>query len=1076
MAEDLISSFISEKGKQELEQAISSLREMLSVIKEVNSNQITVEKKTAGSSSVLELKNNIDSLNKSQSEFSRTLVELKKQEDALSQTQAKLNASYYDEAKALAAAKVQMQERNKLMIEEARQNNVLYQARQKAAEAAKAAAAYAKEQEKLAIAQQKAAAAAAIAAQPYNRLNELHKQLVAHAQQLGARFGTDSKQFEIAANRANKLGKKLSEIDSMLGNHRRNVGNYASSWNGLNHQVGMVLRELPNLGISLNTFVLSLSNNLPMLFDEIKKVTDQNKVLIEQGKPTTSALKQILSSIISWQTALIVGVTLLTKYGDQLYQAIFGGGKAAKEAEEAMKKYDETIKNIGINARKAANEEIARLNVLTAVAKDVTQTERARTRAVKELQETYPATFGALKQQAILEGELKDAVEQTTQALLNRAAAQAAEKRFAAASETVYDLTLKERDALKELTEAQNAYNKAEAESLMRRSRIRDSRSDAGVWDIPASITSRAAAAAKAYDKITTSLERARKEQQGYLQDALDMGRAAGDVLFGKDPKTGNRGGGASNRGSSSYDPFKDDLKASENYINELSKLSQQRLRQEVETSRAVYQDETKSLQERLDAYRIYAYARTALARQEISGELEATQLRLDEIAKLESRANKTYTAAENKLLVQKQELETRKVRLVEQAQAEILKINADGVKAIRDIQQQEVREILGEQARIVENARQNESQLLLAENERFRAGKITYRQYLANIALIKKQADQIEIDSLISFLEQERDLLKKQGVDVIAIDKEITKLKIKNLEAYDKEQESSAKKAITDMRAVMDEMERWSGHVNSMFSAISGLYSDIADAQIQKLDQVKSKIDENLEKELKAIEVTTLNETEKTRKIAAAEQKAAAEKKKIDAQQLQQKRRAAIIDKAANVTSAISGAALMVINAFNSTPGAVWLKIAAAAAAGITGAAQVARAVAAPLPQFAEGTDNSPEGLAIVGEKGRELKITPKGEVSLTPGRATLDYLEKGTTIIPADRTEQIIREMGMYGQPLIPVRQKQPSNADVINALEKQTKALSKALSKHSRPIGNNYSDRFNWSLYMKSKINNI
>lgn len=35
----------------------------------------------------------------------------------------------------------------------------------------------------------------------------------------------------------NALNNKLKEIDSQFGNYQRNVGNYASSWNGLQMQV-----------------------------------------------------------------------------------------------------------------------------------------------------------------------------------------------------------------------------------------------------------------------------------------------------------------------------------------------------------------------------------------------------------------------------------------------------------------------------------------------------------------------------------------------------------------------------------------------------------------------------------------------------------------------------------------------------------------------------------------------------------------------------------------------------------------------------------------------------------------------
>ena len=74
-------------------------------------------------------------------------------------------------------------------------------------------------------------------------------------------------------------------------------------------------------------------------------------------------------------------------------------------------------------------------------------------------------------------------------------------------------------------------------------------------------------------------------------------------------------------------------------------------------------------------------------------------------------------------------------------------------------------------------------------------------------------------------------------------------------------------------------------------------------------------------------------------------------------------------------------------------------------------GAAQAAVVLATPLPQFYKGTDAAPGGGAIVGEKGEELRIDPSGQMSLTPGVATYTDLKKGTQIVPADITSQIMK-----------------------------------------------------------------
>lgn len=81
---------------------------------------------------------------------------------------------------------------------------------------------------------------------------------------------------------------------------------------------------------------------------------------------------------------------------------------------------------------------------------------------------------------------------------------------------------------------------------------------------------------------------------------------------------------------------------------------------------------------------------------------------------------------------------------------------------------------------------------------------------------------------------------------------------------------------------------------------------------------------------------------------------------------------------------------------------------IAAAAAVGVEGGLQIA---AINAQKFAKGTKSSPEGYHYVGEKGAELRIDPKGGVSLTPDTESLTYLQKGTQIVPADITEQFLK-----------------------------------------------------------------
>ena len=141
---------------------------------------------------------------------------------------------------------------------------------------------------------------------------------------------------------------EIKKLDATIGNHQRNVGNYASGWNGLNVSIQQMVRELPSLSMGFNTFFLAISNNLPIFVDELKRATAQVKEMKAAGQQTTPVWKQLLGGIFSWQTALIVGITLLTQYGDKIIdwvKGLFNGGEAAKKAAEEQKKLNEAIKD-----------------------------------------------------------------------------------------------------------------------------------------------------------------------------------------------------------------------------------------------------------------------------------------------------------------------------------------------------------------------------------------------------------------------------------------------------------------------------------------------------------------------------------------------------------------------------------------------------------------------------------------------------------------------------------------------------------------------------------------------------------
>lgn len=146
-----------------------------------------------------------------------------------------------------------------------------------------------------------------------------------------------------------EIYKRMIVLQEATGNHRLSVGNYARTWNGLGNAMNQVVRELPSMAVSLNTFFLAISNNLPILVDEIQNLKEKNKALIAQGKPAESVMKTILKSIFSWQTAMIIGITVLSAHGKEIINWISHIGDAATAAG----RYTMAVENVNEKLKEA---------------------------------------------------------------------------------------------------------------------------------------------------------------------------------------------------------------------------------------------------------------------------------------------------------------------------------------------------------------------------------------------------------------------------------------------------------------------------------------------------------------------------------------------------------------------------------------------------------------------------------------------------------------------------------------------------------------------------------------------------
>jgi hypothetical protein len=251
----------------------------------------------------------------------------------------------------------------------------------------------------------------------YQKLNIQHKQAVKAYQDAAAAGKLSAQQLGLMKDKANELGQQLVKIDAGVGNYKRNVGNYSSAWNGLGNSINQVARELPNFTQSMQLGFLAISNNLPILADEISNTKKQIAALKAEGKDVPSLFSQIAKSAFSWQTLLVVGITLLTKYGAEFTNMIVDYVSGTSEAVRAQEALNKTYRDSAVTG---AIANVKQLGLDIQLAKDNIID---KDRVLKEYNDTIGKVAGEVKNWSDLEQAYIDNSDKYIQFTLLRAAA-----------------------------------------------------------------------------------------------------------------------------------------------------------------------------------------------------------------------------------------------------------------------------------------------------------------------------------------------------------------------------------------------------------------------------------------------------------------------------------------------------------------------------------------------------------------------------------------------------------------------------------------------------------------------------
>jgi hypothetical protein len=272
------------------------------------------------------------------------------------------------------------------------------------------------------------------------------------------------------AERISKMQAQVSAAEQRLGNFRSNVGNYQSAFNGLNVSVSQIVRELPSATMGANMFFLAISNNIPMLVDEINKLRAANKLAMKEGKQGVPILKQMGAAVFSWNSLVSVGITLLTVYGKDIVSWIgnlFKGREAAMTMAEAQAEVNKQM--AGVNKQMAEysgiyGDQVAQLRALQLQWNQLGDDLKAKTEFVKKNQEAFHKLGVKINDTNDAERLLVERTDDFVLALQVRAKAAAAQKLASEEYESYLKVVAETEDELAQAERLKSFYVKQKAD------------------------------------------------------------------------------------------------------------------------------------------------------------------------------------------------------------------------------------------------------------------------------------------------------------------------------------------------------------------------------------------------------------------------------------------------------------------------------------------------------------------------------------------------------------------------------------------------------------------------------------
>lgn len=820
---------------------------------------------------------------------------------------------------------------------------------------------------------------------------------------------------------ANALNNKLKEIDSQFGNYQRNVGNYASSWNGLNVQTQQLLRELPSLTMSFNQFFLAISNNLPMFVDELKRASEEFKRMKSEGQTAVPVWKQLLGSLFSWQSALVIGITLLSAYSSEIIDwvaSLFRGKKALDEIISVQDK----LRIAQRGAIRDTIEERIKLELLYKAATDNKKAKEEHIVAANELKSTFPKLFDNYTKEQIMTGNAKDAYRLLAAQII---------------------ATAKAKRVMNEVTKAATNYEETEFKRLNQVYTVEKARAEYQKFvDTGLSRTEAGIDAKKKLEAEEATLKALKERSIQYKNQMNDLGKLVDVKALVNDPGKNNK----------AYDDEKKKMEEYAEYIKKITEdlskskielIADGREREIAEISKE-YDDRIKEIKGRTDEeieLRKNLETLKGKAIAEINDKYDKELLEIEK-TNLENRLA-SIGENSNEELDKRLNLQIQLNNMMRDAEIKDAEKNGEDVVAIRMKYMQRENSLimrnLQERIGLIEAntdkvVNEQETSALKEANiikKQYANGEISKEDYEKKLYDIGVKYAKARLETLMKEAEAEMSLLDPNSEKYQELEDRLANLQAQingiNYDDATKKREewigkfkeglsgmnSAARDALGETAGIFEGLsdimvdvaedgklsfENMAQAVGKIVSGITSLMTDIYDAQIENIEKEQEANDEAYDKEIERIEsleengVISTEEAEVRKR--AAENKTAAKNEELE------KKKAALQEKQAKWNKANSIIQAGIFTALAITEALPNLVL--AALVGAMGAAQVALIAAQPIPKYAKGTKDHPGGLAIVGDGGKKEGIVTNNGLFITPDKPTLVDLPAHAQVIP--------------------------------------------------------------------------